>query len=84
MSEITSISISKYAKKKLDEIKERNGHTSMDSVIRTLLLRDLATKVKCNQTNCISNLDGFCRKEAIEVFGQKECWQYASKRMLAI
>lgn len=33
----TTIQVSKYVKKKLDEIKERNGHSSMDSTIRSLI-----------------------------------------------
>ncbi|MBA7491929.1 hypothetical protein ES702_02477 [subsurface metagenome] len=40
MSETTTIQISKHVKKTLDEIKDRNGHTSMDSVIRHLLTKD--------------------------------------------
>jgi len=33
------IRISEHVYKKLKEIKERNGHTSLDSVIRYLLMR---------------------------------------------
>ena len=35
----TTIWISEYVKKKLDKIKERNGHKSYDSVLRYLLER---------------------------------------------
>jgi len=35
--ETTTIQISKHVKKKLDELKKRNGHTSYDSVLRYLL-----------------------------------------------
>ena len=34
---MTTVGLSDYVKKKLDKIKERNGHTSQDSVIRYLL-----------------------------------------------
>jgi len=35
----TTIWVSEYVKKKLDKIKERNGHKSYDSVLRYLLER---------------------------------------------
>jgi len=35
----TTIWVSEYVKKRLDEIKERNGHKSYDSVLRYLLER---------------------------------------------
>lgn len=34
-----TIKVSDQVKKKLDDIKERNGHTSMDSVVRYLLTK---------------------------------------------
>lgn len=34
---VTTIQVSEYVKERLDKIKRRNGHTSMDSVLRYLL-----------------------------------------------
>lgn len=49
------ISVSKYVKKRLEEIKEEKNHTSLDSVIRTLLklrmkeeIEELSKKVERN------------------------------------
>lgn len=36
-SEKTTIQLSRYVQKRLEDIKNRNGHTSYDSVIRYLL-----------------------------------------------
>lgn len=33
------IKVSEYVKERLDSIKSRNGHTSLDSVIRYLLMK---------------------------------------------
>lgn len=61
-----TLAVSKHVKEKIDQIKRRNGHTSHDSVLRTLLLKDLGVKVHCKQ-NCLNNKDGLCQREVIEV-----------------
>lgn len=80
---MTTVSVSQYVKKKLDEIKDRNGHTSMDSVIRTLLLKDLGVKVKCHATECVHNIKGYCTKSKIEIgaFGAVICKQYRASHV---
>lgn len=49
MTSTTTIQVSQFVKEKLDRIKERNGHTSMDSVLRYLL--NEAEKHEANATN---------------------------------
>jgi len=63
---MSTLAVSEYVKNKLDQIKLRNGHTSYDSVLRTLLLKDLGVKVQCKQ-NCLYNKDGLCQRESIDI-----------------
>jgi len=46
MSESTTIQVSRQVKSQLDEVKDRNGHTTYDSVIRSLLA------IPCKGTEC--------------------------------
>lgn len=58
---MTTISVSRQVKSKMDEIKGRNGHTSHDSVLRSLLLKDVGIKVECDQSGCEKNYSGVCK-----------------------
>jgi len=37
MSKSTTIGVSRYVKDQLDALKKRNGHTSMDSLMRAMI-----------------------------------------------
>lgn len=62
---ITTVSVSEQVKAKLDGIKIRDGHTSIDSVIRSLLERDGKVEVKCNSSKCLNNAEGLCHAKSI-------------------
>ena len=42
-----TIGVSEYVKNRLDALKDRNGHTSMDSLLRNLI------SIQCMGTKCI-------------------------------
>lgn len=79
MSEMTTITVSNWVKAHLDKIKQRNGHTSMDSVVRTLLLRDNGVNIKCTTPSCGYNEKGYCQAQNVEVDLCKTIWQRPSE-----
>lgn len=63
--ETVNISISNHVKTQLEQVKQRDQHTSLDSVIRTLLLKDKDVKVTCNNRTCAKNKNGVCTAQTI-------------------
>lgn len=44
---MTNVEISEWVKAKLEEVKKREGHKSLDSVVRALLERNERREDKC-------------------------------------
>lgn len=64
----TTIQVSDHVKAQLDEIKERNGHTSMDSVVRFLISEGARSRCKGEKCTWYWN----CEKYGCPGFKEKE------------